>query len=342
MPQSDQRAMRLAYGAAGRTGDRGEEVLGKFSDKLFQDGTTIHDLPDAPESDSPAVDVAGDAATVEAKGETPERPVVAAKTAPTTKQRAQNQPDSEDEHEHVPDDLEGLKRALAAARGDKRKARKQWQDTEKALAEVNGRLSAYQQQQARPHPAPAAAPPEQPKPSDIDEAGYFAGPAAVKEYVTAREKAQREELLKEVRENLGPQFVQQAKEQFSEASARRRYPDFQAKLDAFKQIATPAEFQRAAREADPYEYVYQYAATYEQVKDTPTLEDLKKKWREEWEAEMASSQEPRERQAQSPESQPAPAKPPVPKSLAGARGSGASVTPQWTGPTAFYRLFGDQ
>lgn len=320
--------MQPTAGDAGRTGDR-SEAMGTKSDEIFRDRSFSADehqpLPDGPESDSSTPE------TTEVETKADETPAPAPTPAPKLEKKVQTRPNEEGEDDHVPDDLDGLKRALAAARGDKRKARTKWQDADRELAALKGKIELYERQLRAPQPVAAT---QTPKTVDIDEAGYFAGPAAVKEYIAAREKQQREEWEREAKEKLAPSIAQEVKEKLSEASARRRYSDFDAKFEAFKRNAPKHEFERAAQDADPYEYVYQYATMHEQMQGAQSLDDLKARWRQEWEAERSTTAEAE------PEPQKQPVRPPVPpKSLAGARGSGASVTPQWTGPTAFDRLF---
>ncbi len=247
----------------------------------------------------------------QAGGGTPPAPAAAAKESP----QAQDQGEDA-EAEQVPDDLDGLKRALAAARGDKRKARKAYREVEAQLAELRGRISVYQQHGANPAPAGGQKPQGQQQsqePDISDEDWYGKGPAAVKAYIAAMRQRDRQE-------------ADLRRLNASEKRALKNHADFEQKLDLFKKHAPPHVVKQMLEEDDPAEFAYDYANTLDQIKDTPTLDDLRKKIRAEIEAEMAA------KNSGAVVDQPQ-AKPPIPRSLAGARGNGAGGnTTKWVGP----------
>jgi hypothetical protein len=265
-------------------------------DSILSDIPTVHDLPEtstpAPES-TPAekVEAAPEPEKTEAK------PAAEKATAP--------EHDGEDEQDHVPGDFDGLKRALAAARGDKRKARKAWQETEKQLAELRGRLSAMER------PQPAQQQPAAPAQFDLNDETFFGqGPEAVKRYVSMQIAADREERRKE---HLNR----------SEAAARERHEDFQEAYNAFETAARSnrALWEQAVNSYDPAEFAYKTGRTYQQLDGVSDLDQLKAKFRAEFEAEMAQKSAPVAAPVAAP-----------PKSIAGARGSGITATSTWSGP----------
>ena len=152
-------------------------------DSILSNDIKAQPLPDGPESDSSSpskTDASGVDKQAKAEAEKP-------KVEPQAKPGKTPETDGDEtEDEHVPDDLDGIKRALAAARGDKRKARKKWQETEQQLAELRGKLAVYQQGQ-RPmpgQPQPQQATPEGPK-GPTDDEFYAAGPVG---FITQREQ----------------------------------------------------------------------------------------------------------------------------------------------------------
>ena len=218
-----------------------------------------------------------------------------------------------DEDEHVPDDLAGLKKALAAARGDKRKARRQWQETERAMAELRGQLSVLRQPQ---QPSQEHKPKSQP--AKLGDQLYT--PETMEAYLEARENKLREEF--NAREHR--------RREKSVARARAAHEDFQAAWDAAVEMTrnNPALEAQLLDEDDLGEAAYQYGKNY--------LRFSKYKSAEEFEAEIEAKIRA-EYEAKQGQSQPLPApipapKNPIPRSLASVRGTGVGVQPEWTGP----------
>ena len=114
---------------------------------ILSDEPSLHTLPEGPEgepSSEPGTETEAE------QGATPE-PAEAKKADAKPKQEAKPAVgDDDDESDKLePRDLEGFKKALAAARGDKRKERKKWQEAERKLAEFEGRHRALEQMQQR-------------------------------------------------------------------------------------------------------------------------------------------------------------------------------------------------
>jgi hypothetical protein len=233
--------------------------------------------------------------------------------------------ESDDDAATVPDSLDGLKRALAAARGDKRKARKAWRDTEMQLAELRGRLEVMQRGPQTPKVDEPKI--EAPKPPTLDEDGFYSrGPEAVREYLEHRLATERESWGRQVEQRM---FLDR-----SEARAMARHEDYNEKLELFRSTASPAVVQQMLSDHDPAEYVYEWASTYAQVKDTPSIEALRDKLREEIRQEMAASQPATQADRPAPQ--------PPPRSIASARGTGVHVTQQWSGPRPMSQILGQR
>lgn len=280
------------------------EILSR--DPGRQESREVVERPETGEPEAKAV--------VESKPDTETKPEREPGEAKPDKPAVQAKVDDEDE-QLVPDDLEGLKRALAAARGDKRKARKAWRETEQQLAELRGRLDATKQAQIQAQ-QPEAKEPEKPKAPVLDEEAFYAqGPAAVQSYLDAR--------LAQEREAWQAQAARQRHLDMSEARAMARHDDYAARFAVFQQAAPPHVVQQMLQDQDPAEYVYEWARAYEEFKDTPSIDALREKLREELRAEMAATQPAATHDA--PRPQPT-------KSLASARGTGAHAKQTWSGP----------
>jgi phage shock protein A len=231
--------------------------------------------------------------------------------------KAAEKVDDDGEQDHVPDDLDGLKKALAAARGDKRKARKQWQETERKLAELQGQISVYKQTGAPKEPEP-----QQPVGPDITEEEFWGqGPAAIKKYFDAREQRIFERLREE-------------KIHTSVAAARQKYADFNDNCKAFDDAckANPQLWQQAINDSDPGEFAYRNGKVLLEMQGINSLDELEQKIEARVREKIAAEQtsEPAI-QATIPQT---PVKPQIPKSLASVRGTGLGVKPEWSPHTA--------
>jgi hypothetical protein len=252
----------------------------------------------------------------EAKAKTTETNAAAsAKPAPTSQAKPPDHDDEEDEG-NVPDNLDGLKRALAASRGDKRKMRRQWQETKEALAKLEGRMAAMQQ------PAPKPAEPAKPETNPGDK--FYGNPV---EYIDSVEKRVLEATQARIR-------------QYSIAQARAAHDDFDQVVGEFvREIqGTPLEQQLIAQEAqhpDPARYVYETARQYSQIRGVKSVDDLRSKIEAEVRAKVEA--EYAQRNSQSPA---AATQKPIPQSLAGVRANGASKPQAWSGPRSLEDILG--
>lgn len=285
--------------------------MARSLDSILSDQPTIHDLPESDESAqaSPQTETGSENAEQSESEEKPE-----SKESVKAKQSQGNDHDDEAE-EHVPEDLTGLKKALQAARGDKRKARKQWQETERKLAELQGRLSAMDQMRAQP----AAKKPEE---FDLnDETLFSKGSEAVKEYVARQVAAVRDEQRNQ-------------RLNHSESAARERHEDFQESMNSFFEMAKadPSLWQKMEASHDPGEFVYKTGKIHDELRGVNSIEDLKAKIRKEIEAEMHGNGEPAS-QGQERKQIKAP-----PRSIAGMRGTSVN-TQTWSGPRPLEDIF---
>ena len=298
-----------------------------MSEILANSGPSVPAKAEAPETareDDAQRDVA-EVETEQAKDAEPKSEP--AKEPKAAEQKAEEQ-DAEDAI--VPDDLAGLKRALAAARGDKRKARKAWRDTELQLSELKGRLEAAQHSPVvHQEPAQKPAPKEPPKAPVLDEDAFYSqGPTAVQTYLDARLASERDAWAKQTEQQ---RFLDR-----SEARAEAKHQDYKAKLELFQQSASPQVIQQMLADEDPAEFVYEWASAYDVIKDTPSIEALRAKIRQEVLAEQSAGQA-----AEQPAAVARP-KPQPQRSIAGARGTGAHVKAQWAGPRPMTEILGSR
>jgi hypothetical protein len=268
-------------------------------DSILADEPSVHSLPDSDEGEASRTE-GSDTGASRDEGETPEPRQ--AKDAPSPAATAGDDDDSEDGT--APTDLEGFKKALAAARGDKRKARKKWQETEQRYAEIVGEVKALRAQMQRPQTqAPPAA--EEKKP------GFWE--SEPEQFIDGRLQT----------------FEQRQQERFIETERRvmrRTVPDYPEAEQAFIKAAqsNPDLVERFRRAPDPVGYAYETGKQLMAIDKygATTLDELKEKVRAEVMAEMNADRS---------EQRTATAKP-IPKSIASARGSGAGVKPAWSGP----------
>jgi hypothetical protein len=258
-------------------------------------------LPDGQESDSPSEN--GADADVKTEGEMPE---VEAKAEAKPKAEAKSD-DGEDEGPD-PTDVAGYKKALAAARGDKRKYRKQWQEADRKFAEIEGRakaqaemLAALQQQKQQPEKKPE----EKPDPFNrlIEEPEGFVNsmvePKLMKHWLSA-----------------------------SEYQARKQYEDYSEAEAAFFKAANQmpsllAEIERAPWAAGDYVYnTGKQILTHGQQQSEV----------EQYKARIAELEAAQSGSSTNAASVTTPAAKPIPKTIAASRGNGASAKQSWAGP----------
>lgn len=261
-------------------------------DSILSDEPSVHTMPETSESDSPAPETTP-------KTETKSEPAAKA-TAPQPSEPATKRSDDGDDDDQTPEDLEGLKRALKAARGDKRRERKKWHEVERELAELRGRFSAIQTTAQPQGEQSKAVSPE-------DE--FYLNPV---------------EALRKVEQRVVGSVQRQLRE-ISVARMRAEHDDYEETVRDFAREVqgTPVEAQlnaQLANHPDPARLAYTYARNFKQLRGASSVEELTEKLRAEIRAEFEAGRSDRP-------------KPPAPQpSIAGARGSGVSPTAQWTGP----------
>jgi hypothetical protein len=237
-----------------------------------------------------------------------ETPAAAQQTAPATAQEH----DGDAEDEVVPENLDGLKRALAAARGDKRKARKQWHEVEKRQAAIEAENAMLRQQIAQ-----ASAPKQQPASQPVDESTeYWADPLKYTQTILDKRISAIEEARTNERVQLSIELVKSTK------------PDAEDAFKAFDELAarTPGLLETSRQQPIPAAYAYQIGK--EQLarqKYGGSVEEMRAKLEAEIRAELSGQH------ATTPTTAAAP-KPRIPTSIAGARGTGVGTTRQWSGP----------
>lgn len=282
---------------------------------------TAEELYDQPSSEPKAEEPEREAPAPEASAKPVETPASEkpAGEKPEAQQVAKPVEKAEDEsdQEHVPDDLDGLKRALAAARGDKRKARKSWQETERKLAELEGKLAVYQQHGVQPRQSQEPQP--TPQAPDLDDLNIF-DPKAIKGFVEHQ-----------IARGVGT--VEQRWFERNRSAARERHPDFDDLEKDFLEAVkfNPGLGDQADNSPDPAEFAYKTAKTLREMRGVNSMDDLKAKIRAELEAEIKAAQGQQVPQAPIPQT---PAKPQIPKSLASVRGTGVGIKPEWRPHTA--------
>jgi hypothetical protein len=276
--------------------------LARSLDSILSDEPSVHSLPDAPDSagangGSERVSQGDSVVAVPADAKAPS----ADAPAPA---------DDSDEDGEVPDTVERLAVSLNAARGDKRKFRKQWQEVEREKARLEGEIAALRRQMQQP-PAPQ----QQPQtPEDPDAEFYTAGPG---KFWQTREQA------------IEAKIKAQAFE-VDRRAMRRTTKDYGEAEAAFeKAVQNDPSLVAAFRASDdPVGFIYEEGKKRLRLQQlgATSIEDLEAKIRAQVVAELEGKQ---------PEAEPEPtkpARPPIPKSHAGSRGSGAGIPQAWSGP----------
>jgi len=231
----------------------------------------------------------------------------------------------DDDAETKPVDVSGYERALDAARGDKRKAKKLWQEAKSKIVEEVARArkeaeyEAYQKAVAQF----TARPPEQTAPPapivpDLNDTNFF-DPIAVKAFVAHQVKS-------------GVGAVEAQWFQRNVAAARERHADFDEFEGEFKRAiaANPQLGMQADASHDPAEFAYRTGKTLREMQGVGSLDELRTKIAAEERAKILAEQTPPTPQLSSPQLP----KPVIPKSLASVRGTGLGVKPEWSPHTA--------
>lgn len=278
-------------------------------DSILADEPTVHDMPESEDSASTFVD----------NGSEREGTKEPQSTAPET-----GADESDDTSDPDPVDLTaaGLRKALSAARRDKREERKRSREYQRQLDQLSGHVSALRQPQAHvPQQQPAK------RPEDDDEAFYAKGPAWTREVADARVR-QAEEKFAAFEHRARIEKIEDAEEAIVE-----RHEDGRKRIDSFAQrmAANPAlraEFVavcegRHQQYRNPAKFAYEYDRAAEQANEIGDPESYKAKLRAEWEAEQTG---------RGGRSEPSRAPTKTPKSIASARGIGVAARREWSGP----------
>ena len=281
-------------------------------DSILADEPSLHTLPDGPKSDSSPRE------TAEPKSE----PVKSERTEPTkiearTATETVVDDDDEGEEPNVDQSLEGLKKALTAVRGDKRTMRKKWreaekraEDTARRIAQLEGQITAYSSMGPRQ---------DERKAEPVKGPDFYGSP---EEYIAHQQKALREQFREE-------QFRRDATR--SERRFRRDHQDYEEAKAAFVRAAqgNPQVWQAVIDDPDPAEVVYSEGKKILRGGVSESESQLRAELAE-LKAKVASG---------SVETSRAPARP-IPKSIAGARGTGNGVPQAWSGPRSMKEILG--
>lgn len=256
--------------------------------------------------------------TEESASETPAPEPVKAVAKAEKPEPQQAQGDEAEDEGPDPVDVAGYKKALAAARGDKRKARKAWQEAERKLAHLEGQITALQQQRQQVKPV------EEAKPDDPD-TDFFGNPVG---FVTKQVGSVQQQI---------EQAMFQQRLAISIRTMREKHQDFGQAESAFMQAAQkdPRLVEQLRAHEFPAEFAYQIGKLHLEAAEIggdigAWKERERQRIRDELQAEMGGAQ---------PQHKPA-AKPIPPKSIASARGTGAGVTQQWAGPRPLSEILG--
>jgi DNA segregation ATPase FtsK/SpoIIIE-like protein len=286
-------------------------------DSILSDEPSLDKLPVTASDSQPSESVSGDGPSAPAPKAAAPDSKPEAKPAVTAKASV-----ADDEEEGDPDPADasttGLRKALTAVRGDKRKARAQWREAEARAAEAERKMALLEGQIAafnQIHPKPVA--PQQ-QPAQADELpDFFLKP---EEYISQREKRIRDELKQvefKVRADIDEAHVSEQHDDYNQAKA--------AFIAATQQ--QPWLWQAMMQQTRPARYVYQEGkkmlgggASESEAKLKAELEQLR--------AEVSQLK-----------SKPAPLSPPKP-STASARGNGSSASGTWSGPRSLEEILG--
>lgn len=286
-------------------------------DSILSDEPSVHTLPEAAESDSPAPESA---------------PAEEAKASEPDPQPETGREDDEDEGDesraYEPKELrvDGLRKALDSerkrakeeARQRKEEAR-QRQELQRQLDHLNGQLTALRRPQ---QPAQQ----QQPKTEDEYEKFLAEGPKWTRGLVDQQVSQVREQLTRRQIEILQADFEdrhEDARDLLGKFSGlAQNDPSLAARFTAIVDGRDPAY-------RNPVRFAYDYAKAYAQAAELADPVAYREKVKAEVLAELSKS---------GPSSSPQPPAKAPPKTLAGARGTGAGVTQEWRGPRSMAEI----
>lgn len=279
-----------------------------LSDSMFDRESSVHNLPDeAPKRDAPEPQ--------ERLSELPETNEEVAKPD-VDKQAASAKGEVDDEDSDIePSELEGYKKALKAARGDKRKMRKAWQEADRKLAEFEGRMAAMSQMQQHQGKPQEPVGPQHPD--------FYADPEA---HLTAMERslmASIEDRDFRSRANMSEELISEKHEDYDQAK--------RAFISVASQPGNQWMWNQVTSSALPAKIVYREG---KKLLGGGPDEEIKK-----LRQEIEQLKSGRSGSVESDDGDEAPVRS-IPKSIAGARGSGASAKESWAGPRTAKEIFG--
>lgn len=306
-------------------------------DDMFAHGESKPSIRDETpeERDAPAAEPVAD--KKDAKPEASETPAEAKPKAETKPKVTESQDDGDDADRADPADLEGYKKALGAARGDKRKMRKQWQEAERKLAELEGRMAVLAQQSQRSVEQPAQA--KQPTQEEI-EAQYWENPA---KFTLQRLQEGQQTVTQAVQSELRRQHHEAyvARLYNDLPAAKAQYQDYDEQAAGFLEAvkADPRLEAQIKNHPQPAVFAYKVGREWLLRKETGgDFDALEKRIEERVRAKIAA--ESGEQTEQVEDETPARAQiQQIPKSTAGARGSGPGATGAGFKPSSLDRMF---
>lgn len=285
-------------------------------ESILADEPSVHTMPEttAPETADVSTVVDNSAATAEQS--TQEQPATGAGT-------------ESDDDGPDPVDLDGFRKALKAARGDRRSAKKEARELQRQLDQLAGRLSAMQPQQ----PQAGSQPPTPDAKPDTDD-DYFADPRAYVRNTVQSQVGTVQGAMEQQRIAFQRARIADAEDAFVD-----RIEDAREHLDYFKALAANDPGLRAqfAAVADgqhpgyrnPVRYAYDYAKAHKQATEMADPAAYEAKLRAKWEAER---NEPGQQPVKTPTK--------TPKSIATSRGTGGASKQEWSGPRAAKDIYG--
>lgn len=197
--------------------------------------------------------------------------------------------------------------SLHEERNKRKDEQKRSRELEQQLAQLRGRLEATER---FAQPSPAA------PPADPDTQFWQSPTGFVEQAIQAKEA------------EFQNRFVA-----MSEMMVREQHSDFDEALESFQDAARSAPHLIAQMRVNPHpaKFVYETGKTYAKAKDVGSIDELEARIRADERAKVTA--ELRKESALS-------AAENIPKSIAGARGSGGDGRPVWGGPKPITKVFG--
>ena len=281
-------------------------------DSILADEPSLHALPDEPKSESSGQPEADQQASTD-KPDEPEKA-----SAP----EAERADDEDDALAGIdPGDLRyaGLKKVVTKERKFREAAEQKQRELQRQYDQAVGRLQALERQQ---QPAQQ----QQPKTEDEYEKFLAEGPKWTRGLVDQQVSQVREQLTRRQIEILQADFEdrhEDARDLLGKFSGlAQNDPSLAARFTAIVDGRDPAY-------RNPVRFAYDYAKAYAQAAELADPVAYREKVKAEVLAELGKS---------GPSASPQPPAKAPPKTLAGARGTGAGVTQEWRGPRSMAEI----